>query len=141
MSDTEKIKAKLIKLFALARQGVGGEKENAKSVLDKLLTKHGLTLEDLDSEQAETIQCEFKFADALERKLLLQVIFTALNVFSIPVRDDHKNELFGPDDKDSGEEKCEPSKLSKEDIEAIAFMAMAMKKTQTNKALPSAIAY
>lgn len=36
-------------------------------------------------------ECEFKFGDALERKLLLQVIFTVLNASSIPVRDDHKN--------------------------------------------------
>lgn len=182
MPNTEKIKTKLRKLLELARQGVGGEKDNAQSVLEKLLSKHGLTLEDLDSEQAEVVQCEFKFSDAQERKLLLQVIFTVLNASTIPVRDDHKNsktlclkatraqaleidlawglyresfkkeqerlfvaflhknELFGPDNKDADEKIPEPSKLSKEDIQSIAFMVMGMKKTQVYKALPSAVA-
>lgn len=89
--SAEHIKAKLRKLLELARQGVGGGKDNAQSILGKLLTKHGLTLDDLDPEYAEVCECEFKFGNALERKLLLQVIFTVLNVTTIPVRDDHKN--------------------------------------------------
>lgn len=42
--SAEHIKAKLRKLLELARQGVGGEKDNAQSILGKMLTKHGLTL-------------------------------------------------------------------------------------------------
>lgn len=91
MPNAEHIKAKLRKLLELARQGVSGEKDNAQSVLDKLFKKHGLTLDDLDSEYAEVCECEFKFGNALERKLLLQVLFTVLNVSSIPVRRDHRN--------------------------------------------------
>ncbi len=90
-ANDEIIKTKLRKLLELVRQGVGGEKDNAQSVLDKLLKKHGLTLDDLDSEHAETIPCEFRFGNALERKLLLQVIFTVLNKKSMSVRDNHKN--------------------------------------------------
>lgn len=89
--SAEHIKAKLRKLLELVRQGVGGEKDNAQSILSKLLKKHGLTLDDLDPEYAEVCECEFKFGNALERKLLLQVIFTVLNVTTILGREEHKN--------------------------------------------------
>lgn len=180
MPNTERIKEKLRKLLELTRQGVGGEKDNAQSILDKLFKKHGLTLDDLDPEYAEVYECEFKFGNALERKLLLQVIFTVLNVSSIPVRHDHKNSktlcvkathaqkleidlawslyresftkeqdrlfiafihknhLFGPDNVED-EIPYEPSKLSKEDIAALAAMICAIKITNVRKALPSAI--
>lgn len=40
----DKVKAKLRKLIALAERGIGGEKENASRVLQKLLDRHGLAL-------------------------------------------------------------------------------------------------
>ena len=41
-------KERLKKLYALALRGVGGEKEQAQAILDKLLKKYAMTLDDLD---------------------------------------------------------------------------------------------
>lgn len=38
------------KLLALAQRGVGGERENAQSMLDAFLEKHGLTMTDIEPE-------------------------------------------------------------------------------------------
>lgn len=55
INDTEqlsdKVQAKLRKLQALAERGEGGEKANAQRMLEKLLTRHGLSLNDLSDEQ------------------------------------------------------------------------------------------
>lgn len=48
---SEKVQAKLRKLQALAERGVGGEKETAQRMLEKLLARHGLSVEDLDDER------------------------------------------------------------------------------------------
>ncbi|GAB4042523.1 hypothetical protein [Spirosoma litoris] len=45
---TEKAKILAEKLLALARRGVGGEKENAEQMLLKHLTKYGLTLAEFE---------------------------------------------------------------------------------------------
>lgn len=91
MSNSERIKEKLRKLLELARQGVGGEKDNAQSVLDKLLKKHDLTLDDLDPDFAPVELCEFSFDDKLERDLLLQVTFSVLQTNSIMRRKERGN--------------------------------------------------
>jgi len=48
-----KVEAKLRKLLALAERGVGGEKDNARRMLDKLLARHGMTVDDLSDERRE----------------------------------------------------------------------------------------
>lgn len=50
---SEKIQAKLRKLQALAERGVGGEKETAQRMLEKLIARHGLSLDDLADERRE----------------------------------------------------------------------------------------
>ncbi|UVL19621.1 DUF2786 domain-containing protein [Pseudomonas sp. B21-044] len=50
----QKVQDKLRKLQALAERGVGGEKVNAQRMLERLLERHGLTLEDLADERRET---------------------------------------------------------------------------------------
>lgn len=50
----DKVQAKLRKLLALAERGEGGEKDNARRMFDKLLAKHGMTIEDLSKESRET---------------------------------------------------------------------------------------
>ncbi len=70
----ERIRAKLLKLLALARHGVGGEKENAASVLDKLLKKYCLTLEDLDDANAERQIYWIKASGKSETTLLSQCV-------------------------------------------------------------------
>lgn len=64
---------KLRKLLALAEQGIGGEKLHARSTLEKLMKKHGVTFDDLVSEQ-KTLQWFKPGKHPLERKLLYQVI-------------------------------------------------------------------
>ncbi len=78
MSD-DKIKARMLKLLALARQGVGGEAQNAHAFLQKMLDKHGMTMADLeDSEQPKT-RVNFKWTDPLHKRLLIAVICKVLN--------------------------------------------------------------
>lgn len=43
----EKLMRRLEKILALAERGVGGEKETATRMLQKLLDKHGMTYEDI----------------------------------------------------------------------------------------------
>lgn len=45
--DFESIKSKVLKLQALAERGENGEALNAKRLLDQLLAKYGVTLEDI----------------------------------------------------------------------------------------------
>lgn len=73
MSETidEKVQAKLRKLFALAERGVGGEKANAQRMLEKLLSRHGLTLDDLNEERRELRW--FSAPRKHDRKLALQI--------------------------------------------------------------------
>lgn len=68
----EKVQAKLRKLQALAERGVGGEKVNAQRMLDKLLARHGITVEDLSNERRETRW--FPAANRFDRNLALQIM-------------------------------------------------------------------
>lgn len=49
MEQKENVKELLLKLKALADRGIGGEKVNAEKMLAKMLTKHGLTIADLEA--------------------------------------------------------------------------------------------
>ena len=64
----------LKKLLALSKQGVGGEKVNAEALLNKLLKKHGLTIEDIDDVE-EVKQWDVHFNTDFERKLIYQVMY------------------------------------------------------------------
>ncbi len=44
------------KLLALAKQGVGGEKENAEAALLRHLKKHGLTIADIEGDEMTELQ-------------------------------------------------------------------------------------
>ena len=59
------------KLKALSDRGVGGEKINAEKLLNDLLKKHGLTIEDVEGEKTD-VYC-FK-ASGIYAQLLLQII-------------------------------------------------------------------
>lgn len=61
------------KLKALAETGVGGEKENASRMLDKLMKKYGVEFEELDDEKLE--EHSFKYSDKFEKKLIVQVCY------------------------------------------------------------------
>ena len=49
----ETIKSKILKLQALVERGENGEATNAKRLLDKLLSKYGLTIDDVLAEKEE----------------------------------------------------------------------------------------
>lgn len=52
-------KERLKKLYVLALRGVGGEKEQAQAILDKLLKKYAMTLDDLDDEVIQEYDLEY----------------------------------------------------------------------------------
>jgi hypothetical protein len=78
MTDNDKIHARLMKLYELAKRGEHGERENAQRFLEKLLEKHGMTIADLDD--AATRYYRLSYKSELEYKLLTQIICTVLQV-------------------------------------------------------------
>lgn len=59
------------KLHALAERGVGGEKENAATMLTRLIKKHGLTLDELLIEKPMPRRFEFKSKE--HKRFIIQV--------------------------------------------------------------------
>lgn len=74
---SEKVQAKLRKLQALAERGEGGEKANAQRMLEKMLERHGLTVNDLDDERREVRW--FPAANLFERRLAAQIMAKVCN--------------------------------------------------------------
>lgn len=67
MTD-ERTKQRLIKILNLAKRGVGGEKENAQRMLDALLKKHGMTINELLDEDIKSIVW-FRYKNKTEKIL------------------------------------------------------------------------
>ncbi len=74
----QKVQEKLRKLQALAERGVGGEKVNAQRMLEKLLERHGLRLDDLADERREIrwFPASTKFDSRLAAQILAKVCNT-----------------------------------------------------------------
>lgn len=72
-SEAESVRARLLKVLRLAQQGVGGERENAEALLEKLLRKHSMTMADLESVEAGESRVWLSAADAEERMVLSQL--------------------------------------------------------------------
>ena len=79
--ELETIKAKLRKIAALAERGVGGERTNAKHLLETLLEKHHLQLDDVvgNPSEREQAMCWFKCTTKLEREILFGCYCRTLN--------------------------------------------------------------
>lgn len=77
--NNERIKSKLQKILALARAGVGGEKENATRMLDKLLGKYNITVDELDDSSAPITKCLFLYKNASEKTLLTQCCYYVID--------------------------------------------------------------
>jgi len=73
---SERDRARLLKLLALAERGVGGERVNAQAALDEALKAHGLTMAALFDEELALEW--FGFKGPFERRLLAQVLSTVL---------------------------------------------------------------
>lgn len=72
MADGQAKRLELMKkLKALAEKGVGGERENAQAMLDKLLAKYDISAEALSDE--ELSDHAFTYHDDFERRLLSQL--------------------------------------------------------------------
>lgn len=73
----EKTIQRIKKLQALAERGIGGEKETAAKMLQRLLEKNGIsTLEELEKEEVEYFL--FSYKGRHEIKLLKQCIYKVL---------------------------------------------------------------
>ena len=78
----------LAKVKALAEQGFGGEKENAKEILERLMEKYGVDDSEIDSSFAEAKMYTFRYGDEWERRLLHQIIFatTGKNGYGVKIQ-------------------------------------------------------
>jgi len=90
MADADTIRVKLRKIAALAERGVGGERDNAKSQLDRLLAKHGLTMEDLYP-KGDVEYHEFVCANRREQTILVQCVAKAMGISSVTYRKVRRN--------------------------------------------------
>lgn len=78
-----KLESRLKKLMALADRGVGGEKQNAQRMLQKLLDKHGLTIAELLEDKTEWHS--FRYRGKEEETILSQTFFKILDAQKIGV--------------------------------------------------------
>lgn len=78
---TKEVKNKLQKILALAENGSEGEKITAQKLLDELLKKYELTLEDITQAEEEK-KVEIYLSSEMEFKLLSQIIYKVKNVSS-----------------------------------------------------------
>jgi len=69
----ESVKALILKVHALTIQGVGGEADSASRKLSMLLSKHGITLEDVMTDTVKTYK--FTFRDAQDESLQRQLYY------------------------------------------------------------------
>lgn len=81
MRESTDIRERLLKVLRLAQEGVGGERENAAVLLDKLLRKHSMTMAELEgaTEQART-RAWFAATDDDERTVLSQVVVSLFGI-------------------------------------------------------------
>lgn len=65
----------LKKLAALSKRGIGGEATNAEDLLNKLLKKYNLTLEDITNDSSNKTPREFIYEDSFQKRLLDQMLY------------------------------------------------------------------
>jgi hypothetical protein len=85
MTDNDKIHARLMKLYELAKRGEHGERENAQRFLEKQLAKHGMTIADLDDAASATQRFKFTYKTDVEHRLLNQILFSVLQTGNLTV--------------------------------------------------------
>lgn len=91
------LKERLLKIYALAQQGVGGEKKNAEIILQRALTENNLTIEDLLKEQICTYRRWFKYSNIAEQRLIVQILAKIQNIHKVPVFIKPRSKEIGAD--------------------------------------------
>lgn len=86
MSDKQEL---LNKIKALAERGVGGEKETAIKMYNKLLKKYGIKEDELDDDKVENY--EFHYNSVYERRLIAQIIHSVIDSNEIYVPKDNRH--------------------------------------------------
>lgn len=71
-------KERLKKIYNLSLKGVGGEREQAQAILDKLLKKYELSLDDIDDEDT-AYDYELKYHGEEQYRILYQIVYKVLN--------------------------------------------------------------
>lgn len=85
-----KIKNKLRKLIVLSERGsTEHERKAANTLLNVLLKKYNITIDDLENE--EILKFKFYFVSKYEKRLLFQVIFKVLNTDKLSYTQKRKN--------------------------------------------------
>lgn len=76
MTEREELIRRLERVKALAERGVGGEKENAEALLNRLMQKYGITNDDIE----DTLERDFfiRYHSAWEEKLIYQISYMHL---------------------------------------------------------------
>lgn len=93
-NNDEKLQAKLRKLLALAERGEGGEKDNARRMLENLLRRHGLTLDDLTGDQREIRW--FPCVGPFQRRLAIQILSKVTDSLEVATyRNKHRRQQVG----------------------------------------------
>lgn len=83
---------KLRKVAELASRGIGGEKENAQKLLNELLEKYNVSLDELHSDTKH--RCRFKYHGKVEKNLLIQIIKLVCNRVAIYHTKGDGNEIW-----------------------------------------------
>lgn len=73
-TERERLLEKVKRIQALAERGIGGEKDSAAALLDRLMKQYGISEAEIAEERREIAW--FRYKTPLERKLLNQVIYT-----------------------------------------------------------------
>lgn len=73
MTEREELLRRLERVKALAERGVGGEKENAEALLNRLMAKYGISEEDIE----DTAERDYfiRYHNFWERKLIVQIAY------------------------------------------------------------------
>ena len=71
--SADDVRTRLLKVLRLAQEGVGGERENAAVLLEKLLRKHAMTMADLEGAERAATRVWLPASDSDESTVLSQV--------------------------------------------------------------------
>ena len=86
----DKVKELAKKLKALAERGEGGEKRNAEKMLNKLLEKHGISIEQLNGENTEIEMITIKMKYEFIASIIIQSVVGEGQLYSFKDKDTGK---------------------------------------------------